>query len=51
MSESVSHWVVECCVEPILKLVQEHGDASELDKPEKIEGIVLPANENEPFPL
>lgn len=39
------------CLEPISKLFEEHGDAGELDKPEEAGRLVLPANEEPPFPL
>mgnify|MGYP006915192809 CR=1 FL=1 len=32
-------------------MFEEHGDASELHKAEKIGGVVLPANEEASFPL
>ena len=38
-------------VEPISKLLEEHRDAGELHKPEEVGGIVLPANQEAPFPL
>jgi hypothetical protein len=38
-------------LEPISKLFEEHGDAGELDEPEEIGGIVLPADEEPSFPL
>ena len=38
-------------VEPISKLFQEHRHAGELDEPEEVAGVVLPANEEPPLPL
>ena len=38
-------------LEPISKVFQEHRDAGELDEPEEIGGIVLPANKEPPLPL
>ncbi len=38
-------------LEPISKLLEKHGDAGELDKPEGVRGVVLPANKQPPFPL
>ena len=38
-------------LEPISKLLQEHRDTGELHTPEKIGGVVLPANEETSFPL
>lgn len=32
-------------------MFQEHGDAGELHKPEEVGGVILPANEEAPFPL
>jgi hypothetical protein len=32
-------------VEPISKLLEKHGDASELDKSEEVGGVVFPANQ------
>jgi hypothetical protein len=32
-------------LEPISKLFEEHRDTGELDKPEEVRGVVLPANE------
>ena len=38
-------------LEPISKLLEEHGDAGELHKAEKIRSVVLPAYEEPSFPL
>lgn len=38
-------------IEPISKLLQEHGDAGELHKAQEVGGIVLPTNEESPLPL
>jgi hypothetical protein len=32
-------------LEPISKLLEKHGDASELDKSEEVGGVVFPANQ------
>ena len=38
-------------LEPISKCFEEHGDAGELDKSQEIGDVVLPADEEPPFPL
>lgn len=38
-------------IEPISKSFEKYRDAGELHKPEKIGGVVLPANEEAAFPL
>lgn len=38
-------------LEPISKFFQEHGDAGKLHKPGEVGAVVLPANEEAPFPL
>ena len=38
-------------LEPISKLLEEHRDAGELDKAKEVSRIVLPANQQPPFPL
>ncbi len=38
-------------LEPISKLLEEHGDTGELHKPEEVCGVILPANEQSALPL
>src|SRR5579885_1621896 len=38
-------------LEPISKLLEEHGDASELYKTQEVGGVVFPANQQPPLPL
>lgn len=39
------------CLEPISKLLEEHGDTGALLKPQEVGGVTLPADEKPPFPL
>src|SRR5581483_6976348 len=43
-------WNCSKSLEPISKLLEQHGDACELHKPEEVCGVVLPANQQAPFP-
>jgi hypothetical protein len=36
---------IRSTLEPISKLLEKHGDASELDKSEEVGGVVFPANQ------
>lgn len=38
-------------LEPISKLLQEHSDARELHETKEVRRVILPANEEAPFPL
>jgi chemotaxis response regulator CheB len=38
-------------IEPISKLLEEHGAAGELDKAEEVGGVILPADKQPPLPL
>ena len=38
-------------LEPISKLLEQHGDRCELHKTEEVGGVVLPTNQEPPLPL
>src|SRR5215831_5887491 len=38
-------------LEPISKLLQQHGDGGELHKTQEVSGVIFPANQQAPLPL
>ncbi len=44
-------YIRSICLEPISKSPEEHDEGGELDKPEKVLGVVLPADQDTALPL